>query len=48
MPGITSYTVDLKTDSATVTYDPGKTAPDQIVKAVAEAGYRARQVVEVK
>jgi copper chaperone CopZ len=42
------YVVDLKTDRATVTYDPTQATQELIVKAVAEAGYRTRQVMEVK
>ncbi len=47
VPGVTSYTVDVTTDSATVIYDAGAVTAAQIAQAVAEAGYQAREVVEV-
>lgn len=46
--GILSYEVDLKTDSATVIYDAKVVTTDQIVQAVADAGYRASQVKEIR
>ncbi|MCL5264459.1 MAG: cation transporter [Chloroflexi bacterium] len=48
MPGVISYTVDLKTDSATVACDANTVTAQEIAQAVAEAGYRAREVVEVR
>jgi copper chaperone CopZ len=48
VPGIISYNVDLKTDSAIVDYDAAKVTAGQIAEAVAEVGYKAREVVEVK
>jgi copper chaperone CopZ len=48
VPGVTAYVVEVETDRATVTYDPAETTQERIVKAIADAGYQARQVVEVK
>ncbi len=47
MPGVTSYTVEVKADSATVVYDANMVTAAQIAQAVAEAGYQAREIVEV-
>ena len=45
--GVTSYTVEVKSDSATVIYDANAVTAAQIAQAVAEVGYQAREVVEV-
>ncbi len=48
VPGIITYTVTLNTDSATVIYDANRVTPDQIAKAVADSGYKAKEVLELK
>lgn len=47
LPGVIAYEVDLKTDSATVLYDPAKVSIEGLKKAIAEAGYQVRAVEEV-
>ncbi len=38
-PGVTEVSVDAKTHLAQVKFDPDKTQPDQLAKAVTEIGY---------
>lgn len=47
LPGVIAYEVDLKSDSATVLYDPAKVTVEELKKAVAEAGFQVRAVEEV-
>jgi copper chaperone CopZ len=47
LPGVIAYDVDLKSDSATVLYDPVKVSIEGLKKAIAEAGYQVRGVEEV-
>ncbi len=48
LPGIHEVTVDLGTAQAHLIYDPSRVAPEQMVTAVAEAGYQvARSGYEV-
>ncbi len=42
-----AYDVDLKSDSATVLYDPVKVSIEGLKKAIAEAGYQVRGAEEV-
>jgi mercuric ion binding protein len=37
--GVSAVTVDFDNKTATVTYDPERTAPDALVKATTDAGY---------
>lgn len=46
--GVIAYEVDLKTDSATVLYDPTKVSIEGLKKAIAEAGYQVRAVEEIE
>lgn len=39
VPGVSEVTVDAKTRLAQVKFDPDKTRPDQLAKAVTEIGY---------
>lgn len=39
VPGVTDVSVDAKTHLAQVKFDPDKTQPDQLAKAVTEIGY---------
>lgn len=39
VPGVSEVTVDAKTHLAQVKFDPDKTQPDQLAKAVTEIGY---------
>ena len=45
--GVIAYDVDLKTDSATVLYDPAKVTVEQLKQAVAEAGFQVKGVEEI-
>lgn len=47
-PGIVAYDVDLKTDSATVLYDPDEVTIGDLKQAIADAGYRVRGVREIR
>lgn len=47
LPGVIAYDVDLKSDSATVLYDPVKVTIEKLKQAIAEAGFRVRAVEEV-
>ena len=40
--GVAQSTVDMQSHTATVTFDPGKTAPEALAKAVSEAGFPAK------
>lgn len=46
LPGIVSYTVDLRTDSANVTYDAKQIRAEEISAALAEIGYRPQAIRE--
>lgn len=39
VPGVDAVTIDFDNKTATVTYDPDKTAPDALTKATTDAGY---------
>jgi len=47
VPGVIAYDVDLKSDSATVLYDPAKASIQGLKQAIADAGYQVRGVDEV-
>jgi len=47
VPGVAAYDVDLKSDSATVLYDPARVTIDDLKRAVSEAGFLVREVQEV-
>ena len=40
--GVAQSTVDLESHTAKVTFDPGKTTPEALAKAVSEAGFPAK------
>jgi mercuric ion binding protein len=40
--GVSASTVDLNTHTATVTFDPSRTTPEALAKAVSDAGYPAK------
>lgn len=42
VPGVNDTKVDLKTQSATVRFDPAKTSVDALTAATANAGYPSR------
>ena len=46
MPGVISYEVDLKTDSATILYDPAKVTIEMLKSAIAQSGFPAREIEE--
>lgn len=39
LPGVESAKVDFKTKRAVVAFDPGKTTPEALTKATADAGF---------
>jgi len=43
LEGVTSSSTDVRRETTTVVFDPELVAPEMIVAAVADAGYRARQ-----
>ncbi len=45
VPGVERVRVDLVSDSATVAFDPARTALEAVAVAVKEAGYEARAEV---
>ena len=47
VPGVIAYDVDLKSDSATVLYDPAKASIEGLKQAVAQAGFQAKSVEEI-
>lgn len=46
--GVVAYDVDLKTDSATVLYEASRLTPEELERAVAQAGFRAKSLREVQ
>ncbi len=42
VPGVESAQVDLKSKRAVVTFDPGKTAPEALTQATADAGFPSK------
>jgi mercuric ion binding protein len=42
--GVSASTVDMKTHTATVTFDPARTTPEALAAAVSNAGYPAKVV----
>jgi copper chaperone CopZ len=47
IPGVIAYDVDLKSDSATVLYDPAKVSIEGLKQAITQAGFQAKSVEEV-
>lgn len=39
VPGVETARIDLKTKRAVVAFDPGKTSPEVLMRATAEAGF---------
>lgn len=48
MPGVIAYDVDLRSNSATVLYDPATVTVDGLKQAIAQAGYQVRGAREVQ
>ncbi len=48
MPGVVAYDVDLRTDSATVLYDPAQATVEDFKRTITDAGYRVRGVREIE
>ena len=46
LPGVIAHDVELKSDSATVLYDPAKVTVEGLKQAVAEVGFQVRGVEE--
>ncbi|MGH7847763.1 MAG: heavy-metal-associated domain-containing protein [Candidatus Binatia bacterium] len=47
VPGVIAYDVDLKSDSATVLYDPAKVTIERLKQAIVEAGFQVRATEEI-
>jgi copper chaperone CopZ len=47
VPGVLAYDVDLKSDSATVLYDPAKVTIERLKQAIAETGFQVRGIEEL-
>ena len=47
LTGVIAHDVDLKSDSATVLYDPAKLTIEGLKQAVSEAGFQVRGVEEI-
>ena len=47
IPGVIAYDVDLKTDSATVLYDPTKVTVDALIQAITQAGFQVKGTEEL-
>jgi len=45
--GVIAYDVDLKSDSATVLYDPAKVTIERLKQAIAQAGFQVRGIEEL-
>lgn len=45
--GVISYDVDLRTDSATILYDPTKVTIEMLKDAITQAGFHAKDVEEL-
>ncbi len=48
LPGVIAYDVDVKSDSATVLYDPAKVNIEKLKQAIAEAGFQVGAVEEIE
>lgn len=48
IPGVIAYEVDLRSDSATVLYNPEKVTIEKLKQAIAETGFQVRAVEEVE
>jgi copper chaperone len=46
VPGVTKAEVSLEKNEAAVTYEKGKTTPEELVKAVEKAGYKCSVAAE--
>ena len=47
VPGVIAYDVDLKTDSATVLYDPTKVTVEALIQAITQAGFQVKGTEEL-
>jgi Cu+-exporting ATPase len=45
-PGVISASVNLATEAAVVTFDPGASGPDLLARAIVDAGFEVRPVVD--
>jgi copper chaperone CopZ len=48
VPGVIAYDVDLRSNSATILYDPATVTIDGLEQAIAQAGYQVRGTREVQ
>jgi copper chaperone CopZ len=47
LPGVIAYDVDLKSDSATILYDPTKVSIEALKQAIAQTGFQVRGIEEI-
>ena len=47
LPGVIAYDVDLKSDSATILYDPTKVTIEALKQAIAQTGFQVRGIEEI-
>ena len=47
LPGVLAYDVDLKSDSATILYDPTKVSIEALKQAIARTGFQVRGIEEI-
>ena len=47
LPGVIAYDVDLKSDSATILYDPTKMSIEALKQAIAQTGFQVRGIEEI-
>jgi len=47
LPEVIAYDVDLKSDSATILYDPTKVTVETLKQAITQAGFQVRGVEEI-
>lgn len=47
LPGVIAYDIDLKSDSATILYDPTKVSIEALKQAIAQTGFQVRGIEEI-
>lgn len=47
LAGVIAYDVDLKSDSATILYDPTKVSIEALKQAIAQTGFQVRGIEEI-
>ena len=47
LPGVIAFDIDLKSDSATILYDPTKVSIEALKQAIAQTGFQVRGIEEI-